>query len=211
MKTICLLILMTAAGITAMTQNTELPEERDLLENTDRTLRAANTMCTISFLFQAGGSALIISGYDDMSYEMGFGLSFGIGGVGMASNNAILTDKACQQIKQIKFNAEDSSLRIRMLKNIKAAKTLAIIQNLMPILGFTVGVINYKNTKTNHPDELYTSSAFWIPTISICAIGMALTIPEMILISKTRQGLNAYRRQISVGSTTYGLGIRYKF
>ena len=199
----------------AFAQLKELPDNKILADNADKTLKAANTMCILSFISQAAGAGLILAGYD-MSTDsettmMFFGLNLGIGGVGMATNNAILTSRAYKQIRMLSFAQEDSSLRMKMLNNIKLARTLSIIQNITPIVGVAAGVTGYLISKPGNNEAFFESSSFWIPAISICSAGLLLTIPEIVLISKTQQVLNSYRQKITLGATSFGMGISYKF
>ncbi|MEI8005744.1 MAG: hypothetical protein WCI48_06025 [Bacteroidota bacterium] len=184
-----------------------------LSENINKTLTAATTMCVVSFIYQGTGAILILSYAGEMPAAMGLGLAIGIGGVGMATNNAILTNRAYNQIEHLNFLQEDSALRMNMLKNMKAARTLTILQNLTPILGVAAGFIGYScyRAKNETEDTFYESTSFWIPAISICAIGLVLTIPEIILIEKARNDLKTYQQKLSLGKTEYGLGMIFKF
>jgi hypothetical protein len=211
MKKFYILLLMLFNVNVVMTQVQELSDDSILLDNANRTLKAATSMSAISFVYQATGAMLILTGAGENVTEMGFGLALGIGGVGMATNNAILTDRAYNQIKKLRFAQEDSLLRMKMLKNIKSARALSIIQNLTPILGVTAGAINYSISKPNNEDKFFTSNTFWIPVISICAIGLVLTLPEVIFIEKTLHDLDTYRRKLTLGTTKYGIGVGYKF
>ena len=212
MKKFYFLFISLTIVIRAMAQLPALPEDSIRFDNINKTLNAATSMCVVSFANQAIGAVLILSGLEEFQTKMALGLTLGIGGVGMATNNSILINRACIQIKELKFSQEDSFLRMKMLNNIKSARVLSMIQNITPILGFAAGMINWTLSKPAYPPgEFYTSSLFWIPSISICALGLILIIPEVILIEKTRNSLNTCRQKLILGSTKHGIGISYTF
>jgi hypothetical protein len=189
-----------------------------LAVDANKTLRAATSMCAVSLLYQAVGGGLILTGMDmESDTETGLlsiGLFAGIGGVGMQTNNAILTNQAYRQIKLLTFAPEDSELRKRMLRNIKSARTLAIIQNITPIVAAAAGAISYSAHKSKYQEydeAFFESPSFWIPSVSICFIGAVLTIPIIVLIEKTRSDLESFQRKLSLGATKYGVGVTYNF
>ena len=213
MKTFYTFLIALSFFAEGKTQFIDSSRNKYLSEDINKTLTAATTMCVISFIYQSTGAVLILSGAGETPAALGVGLAIGIGGVGMATNNAILTNSAYNQIKHLIFHSEDSALRMNMLKSIKLARTLSILQNMTPILGVVAGIIGYSyyRSQNNTPDTFFDSNSFWIPAISMCAIGMVLTIPEIILIEKTRCDLSTYQQKISLGRTNFGMGIIYKF
>jgi hypothetical protein len=195
-----------------------LEDKSTLSDHANKTLKATTEICAISFLSQAIGGSLILAGMDmDTDREitlLAAGLFIGIGGVGTQTNNAILANRAYEQIKMLEFRPEDSLLQCRILKNIKSARTLSIIQNITPIVAVTAGAISYSVYKSKYQDyyeAFFESRSFWIPAVSICLVGAILSIPEIVLIEKARSDLNSYQKKLSFGTTKYGLGVSYRF
>lgn len=196
----------------------DLEEYGMLTDHVNKTLKAATTTCAISFLSQAIGGSFILAGMDMQTDKditlLAVGLFVGIGGVGTQTNNAILANRAYKQTKMLEFRPEDSLLQTRMLKNIKSARTLSIIQNITPILAAAAGAISYsvyKSKNQNYYEDFFESPSFWIPAVSICFVGAILSIPEIVLIEKARSNLKSYQNKLSIGTTKYGLGVSYKF
>lgn len=177
----------------------------------NKTLQAALSQCVLSFIFEGVGGALILADLKQPGIKMAVGVTLGCGGVGMGTNTAILTSHTYRQIQMLPFAPGDSLLRMEMMRHSKTARTLAIVQNIMPIVAATAGAISYTSSKNNTYDEFFESETFWVPVLCVCAVQMALAIPELVLIGKTKKSVDKYQQKVALGATKYGLGISYKF
>ena len=205
MKKYCILLGALFFFNSAVSQVKDLSANEILLENTNKTLKAATSQCALSFIFLGTGVGLVIADVDFVPLAV----TIGLGGAGVGTHITILTNRAYKQIQKLNFQPDDLALQTRMLKNIKTARTLAIIQNMTPIVAAVVGGINY--SLSEQYDDFYFSTSFWAPALSIVAVGMILIIPEIVLIEKTRHDLNTYRGNLTLGTTEYGMGISFKF
>jgi hypothetical protein len=218
MKRVYVLVFSMILFHPVFAQVKDLEDNSMLVDHANKTLKATTAICAISFLSQAIGGSFILAAMDMQTDReitlLAAGLFVGIGGVGTQTNNAILANRAYEQIKILEFHPEDSLLQSRMLKNIKSARTLSIIQNITPIVAAAAGAISYSVHKSKYQDyyeAFFESPSFWIPAVSICFVGAILSIPEIVLIEKTRSDLNSYRKKVGFGATKYGLGVSFKF
>ena len=205
MNKYCIIIGALLFFHSAVSQVKDLSAEEILIENTNKTLKAATSQCALSFIFLGTGAGLVIA---DMDFVIP-AVTIGLGGAGIVTNITILTKRAYKQIQTLDFRQDDVALKTTMLKNIKTARTLAIIQNMTPIVAAVVGVFNYYLSGEQY-DDFYFSSSFWAPALSIVAIGMILIIPDIVLIEKTRHNLITYRGTLTLGTTAYGIGFNSK-
>jgi hypothetical protein len=211
MKRVSILLTVLFIFNAALPQETDLSAAKILADNTNKTLKAATIHCALSFVFEGAGAGLILADIEEPEAKFFSGVILGWGGVGIAIGNLTLTNRAYKQIRMMGFTLEESTLRIKMLKNIKTARTLAIIQNITPFVAVAAGTINYFLIQPEVYEDFYVASSFWIPVVSICCIGMLLNIPEIVLIEKTRGYLSKYQQKFTLGTTKHGMGISYKF
>ena len=174
----------------------------------DRTLKAATTMCAISFIYQAVGIGFFIGAtttVQELFGPLSVGVIVGTGGMGMELNNAQLTSRAYNQIRSFWFTPEDSLLKTSILKNMKTARNLARIQNVIPFIALTMGGFAYLISCGE-------DQVFYITTISLYASGLCCTaITEILLIEKTRRDLNNCQKKLTIGPSKYGMGMIFHF
>jgi hypothetical protein len=173
----------------------------------DRTLKAAITMSVISLSYQLAGNAFFIRATTDEKDWLGpgsVGVLLATGGAGMELNNAQLTRRAYDQIGSLSFSPDDYLLKEGMLKNMKTARILAVMQNFVPFIAVAAGGFAFLISGE--------SEAFTITAISLWAGGsLGLAIPEIILIDKTRHDLNKYQQKLTLGPSKYGMGMVFHF
>jgi len=178
---------------------------QDQIENT---LKAAKTMCVIALSYQVVGIGFFIGATTDVHDWIGpgsVGVILATGGAGMELNNAQLTRRAYDQIGLFSFPPEDSLLKAGMLKNMKTARILAVMQNFVPFIALATGGFA-------HLISGGESKVFSITTITLWAGGLlCMAIPEIRLIEKTRHDLNKYQQRLTLGSSKYGMGMVFHF
>src|SRR5512138_3436318 len=110
-----------------------------LFDDVDRSLKAATSLSVISLTYQSAGMACFIATSErDNENVVAAGLVFGIGGVGMATNVPILTSKAYRQFRSWECRDSDSLFKQKILYEIRWAKSVAIVQNCLPLVGLAV-------------------------------------------------------------------------
>ena len=207
MKMICILFALLLSMIAARGQQT--PEFDSVTpDQIERTLKAAKTMCVISMSYQVVGIGFFIGATMDVTEVSGplsAGVIIGTGGAGMELNNSQLTRRAYYQIGSFSFPTEDSLLRSDMLKNMKTARMLAAMQNLLPFIAIATGGFAYLISGGEN-------NAFSITTLTLWAGGLlGMAIPEIMLIEKTRHDLSKYRQKLTLGASKYGMGMVFHF
>jgi hypothetical protein len=207
MKSICIFFaLLFPMALARGQQTTEFDTvTRDQVE---MTLKAAKTMCVISLTYQLVGIGFFIGATTDVNDWIGpgsAGVLLATGGAGMELNNAQLTRRAYDQIGSFSFLPEDSLMKVEMLKNIKTARILAVMQNLVPFIALATGGFAYLISGSE-------SKVFSITTITCWAGGLlSMAIPEIMLIEKTRRDLNKYQQRLTMGPSKYGMGMIFHF
>ena len=208
MKIICILFAVVLSMAVTRGQQT-LNFDTVSPDQIEKTLKAAKTMCVISLSYQVAGIGFFIGATIDARDWIGpgsVGVILGTGGAGMEHNNAQLTRRAYDQIGLFSFPQEDSLLRAGMLKNMKTARILAVMQNFVPLIALATGGFAYL---ISGGDD---SKVFSITTITLWAGGLlCMAIPEIRLIEKTRHDLNKYQQRLTLGSSKYGMGMVFHF
>lgn len=215
----CCILFFSMIILNAVSAQVKNPADIGMTaDHVNKTLKSATGISVVSLLSQVIGGGLILSGMnmetDGETTRLAIGLFVGIGGVGMQTNSAILASRACEQVRMLEFSPEDSLLQRRMLKNIKTARTLSIIQNIIPVVAVAAGAISFSFQKSDqeyHNETFFQSPSFWIPTVSICFVGAILSIPEIVLLEKARSDLNSYQKKLAFGTTKNGVGLSYNF
>jgi len=207
MKMICILFALLLSMIAARGQ--QAPDVDSVTpDQIEKTLKAAKTMCVISMSYQVVGIGFFIGAtmnVTKVSGPLSAGVIIGTGGAGMELNNSQLTRRAYDQIGSFSFPPEDSLLKAGMLKNMKTARILAAIQNLVPFIAVASGGLTYLISGGEN-------KAFSITTISLWAGGLlGMSIPEIMLIEKTRHDLNKYQHKLTLEPSKYGIGMAFHF
>jgi hypothetical protein len=207
MKSICILFtLLLPMALTRGQQATDFDSvTRDQIE---RTLKAAKTMCVISLSYQLVGIGFFIGATSDVTEWIGpgsVGVLLATGGAGMELNNAQLTRRAYVQIGSFSSPPEVSLLKEEMLKNMKTARTLAVMQNFVPFIALATGGIAYLISGGE-------SKVFSITAITLWTGGLlSMALPEIMLIEKTRHDLDKYQQRLTLGPSNYGMGMVFHF
>jgi hypothetical protein len=207
MTKICILFAFLLSM--AVTRGQQTPDFDSVTpDQIERTLKAAKTMCVVSLSYQVVGIGFFIGATTDVHNWTGplsVGVILGTGGAGMELNNAQLTRRAYDQMVSFSFPIEDSLLKADILKNMKTARILAAMQNLVPFIAVATGGIAYLISGGEN-------KAFSITTISLWAGGLlGMAIPEIMLIEKTRHDLNTYQQKLTLGPSKYGMGMVFHF
>jgi hypothetical protein len=133
------------------------------------------------------------------------GVLLATGGAGMELNNAQLARRAYDQIGSFSFPPEDSLMKANMLKKMKTARILAVMQNFVPFIALTTGGFAYFISGGE-------SKVFSISTITVWAGGLlSIAVPEIMLIENTRHDLNKYQQKLTLGPSKYGMGMVFHF
>lgn len=204
---LCILFLLTISfSAKSQTETADSIAPSVLLGNIEKTLKAATSMSIITCAYQATGLSFIVASQRewDSDVYLAVGLTAGIGGVGMGTNVSILTGKAYRHFKSWKCPGADSLFKKRILRNIKTARNIAILQDFMPFIGLAAGGI--ASAISNDKKD-----TFYIVFVSACIAGMVLTVPEMILLENVRHDLKQYQRHLDIGLCEHGIGLVYNF
>lgn len=189
------------------------PTEVLNFDDINRSLKSATSISAISFALMTAGPCLFIGAATatDVSSSNAFfiaGVTIHLGGFGMMTNVPILTNRAYKQINSWKCPAEDIRFKSQMLKNVKAARTISIIQTCTPVIALVGGALTSRLFNKKKYDR---STIFPIAFSCFYGLGMCLSFPEIILIEKARHDLNSYHQRLSIGGSNKSLGLIYKF
>jgi len=207
MKRSVILVVAIVLSLCGKGQNTQQASDSITLANLNKTLNAATIVGGIAFAFQATGigfaaGAVVTEG--GILGPLSVTAIIGSGGNGMEITNAKLVKSAYVQIEELSFIQEDSTIRARMLSNMRTARKLAKIQFFAPFMAMAAGGLAYLVLGGEQ-------NAFYITTLTLYSVGFCMFIPEIMLIKNTRRDLQECQQRLALGRTSLGFGISYKF
>jgi len=188
-------------------QNTQQASDSIKLVNLNKTLNAATIVGGMAFAFQAigiGFAAGAVVTEEGIFGPLSVTAIIGSGGNGMEITHAKLVKSIYVQIEKLSFIQEDSTIRARMLSNMRTAGILAKIQFFAPFMAMAAGGLAYLVSGLEQ-------NAFSITLLTLYSVGICTFIPEIMLIKNTRRDLKECQQRLTLGRTGFGFGISYKF